>query len=195
MPVCPECGAENPEGAFSCRECGGSLTAGAARAPERPPGPPETSGGGPAGAPSEWTPDMAPPGPSRQPGQPGPAYVPPTRARVSPKLIGGLAGGLALLVAIIVVLVIVLSGGSGNPDEAIRMVKDHLEQQGMDPTVFKDWEASGSADDMEVSAIFDIGSLGEEYSEVPGGYYNQRFTWRVNLETGRVVEEYLGGGA
>ncbi|MDY6794536.1 MAG: zinc ribbon domain-containing protein [Actinomycetota bacterium] len=193
MPVCPECGANNPEGAFTCGTCGGFLPFGgdgeeSARAPQ--------AGKSPPGAASEWTSDMARgvPPPQRETG-PRQAYVLPTKVKLSPKVIWGVASAVVLVAAVVVVLVLVLSGGSGEADEAIRLVKEYLDQQDalLDSSMFKDWEASGKAEDMEVSALFDVGSLGEEYSNLPGGYYQTKMTWNINLETGSVIPSLPGG--
>jgi hypothetical protein len=185
MPVCPECGADNTEGAFSCRDCGGLLTSGPAH-PEQQPAPGEPDA---PRAPSEWSPEVAsdvqPPGRGESQRE---AYLPPTRAKISPKVIGAVAAGLAVLVAVIVVLVLVLSGGSGNAEEAIQLVKDYLDNQEayLDSSMFKDWEASGAEEDMEVSALFDVSAFGEEYSGLSGGYYQTKMSWKVNLKTGSV---------
>jgi hypothetical protein len=104
-----------------------------------------------------------------------------------------IAGG-ALLVGVVVALVLVLSGGgSGDSDEAIQLVKEYLESGGLyDTAMFKEWEASGPTDDMLVTALFDISYIGEEYSDVSGGYYQQKFEWKVNLETREVTPLVFG---
>jgi hypothetical protein len=112
----------------------------------------------------------------------------------SKKLIWAAVAGGVLLVAVVVVLVLVMSGGgSGDPDAAIQLVKEYEQNQGFyDPDMFKDWEASGPADDMLVTALFDISYIGEEYSDVSGGYYQQKFEWKVNLDTNEVTPLVFG---
>jgi hypothetical protein len=197
MADCPECGAGNPDDAFTCGTCGGFLPVGGP-AVEAEPGPPPPSGDAatgdaPSGAPSEWSPDMAEetPSPGTAPQQ---AYIPPTKMESSSKkVIWAIAAGVGLLVIIGVVLFVVMSGGSGDPDEAIQLVKEYEENQGFyDIDMFKDWEASGPADDMKVTALFDISYIGEEYSDVSGGYYQQKFEWKVNLETREVTPLVFG---
>jgi len=198
MADCPECGAGNPDGAFTCGTCGGFLPAGgpaveAGPGPLPPPGD-AAAGDAPSGAASEWSPDMARETPSPE-AAPRQAYIPPTQMESSSKKViwAAVAGG-ALLIAIVVVLVVVLSGGgSGDPDEAIQLVKEYEENEGFyDIAMFKDWEASGPADDMLVTALFDISYIGEEYSDVSGGYYQQKFEWKVNLETREVTPLVFG---
>ena len=166
MAICPECGADNPDGAFTCGTCGGFLpavgpTVEAEQGPPPPPGD-AAAGGAPPGAISEWSPDMAgekPPSGAR----PQQAYVPPAQMESSSKKLiwVGVAGGV-LLVAVVVVLVLVMSGGgSGDPDAAIQLVKEYEQNQGFyDPDMVKDWQASGPADDMLVTALFDISYIG-----------------------------------
>ena len=198
MADCPECGASNPDGAFTCGTCGGFLPAGGP-AVEADPGPPPptgeaVAGGAQSGPPSEWSPEMAGEGPSPV-APPRQGYVPPTKMEgSSKKVIWAAAAGVVLLVGLVVVLVLVLSGGgAGDPDEAIQLVKEYEENEGFyDVDMFKDWEASGPADDMLVTAVFDISYLGEEYSDVSGGYYQQRFEWKVNLDTREVTPLVFG---
>ena len=198
MADCPECGAGNPDGAFTCGTCGGFLPAGgpAVEAELGPPPPPvdAATGDAPSVAPSEWSPDMdgETPSPGAAPRQ---VYMPPTQMESSSKkMIWALAAGGVLLVAIVVILVVVISGGSsGDPDEAIRLVREYLEDEGFyDVDMFKDWEASGPADDMTVTALFDVSYIGEEYSDVSGGYYQQKLEWKVNLETREVTPLVFG---
>jgi len=192
MAVCPECGSDNPEGSFTCGTCGGFLPA------VKPAGGggvgPSSPEAAPPGAPSEWRPEMA--GETGPPGAaPRQSYVPPTKLESSSKKVIWVAvAGVVLLVAVVVALVLVMSGGSGNPDEAIQLVKEYLDSEDslFDSSMFKNWEASGPAEDMTVSAIFDISTFGEEYGGVPGGYYNQKFEWKVNLDTREVTPMFLG---
>ena len=198
MVECPECGASNPDGAFTCGTCGGFLPAGkpAVEAEDVPPAAPgdATAGDVPPGAPSEWSPDIAGERPSPGPA-PRQAYVPPTQVESSSKkVVWAIVAGGVLLVAVVVILVLVLSGGSsGDPDEAIQLVKEYLENEGFyDVAMFKEWEASGPADDMLVTALFDISYIGEEYGDTSGGYYQQKFEWKVNLETREVTPLVFG---
>ena len=198
MADCPECGADNPDGAFTCGTCGGFLPAGGPAVeaePGLPPPPGEVeTGGAQSGPPSEWRPEMIGGGPS--PGAPPwQGYVPPTKMEESSKKkIVAVVAGIVLLVGVVVILVLVLSGGgAGDPDEAIQLVKEYEENQGFyDVEMFKEWEASGPADDMLVTALFDISYLGEEYSDVSGGFYQQKFEWKVNLETQEVTPLVFG---
>jgi hypothetical protein len=112
--------------------------------------------------------------------------------RFSGRLAVLLAAAAVLAVVVIVVVLVVGSGGKGDPQKAIDMVQDYLQEKGIDPEAFKNWEASGREEDMEVSAIFDISSLGDEYRGLPGGYYNQKYTWKVNLKTGEVHPGPMG---
>lgn len=192
MADCPDCGAGNPDDAFTCGTCGGFLPVGGPVV-EAESGPPPPPGDAPSGAPSEWSPDMA--GETPSPGvAPQQAYIPPTKMESSSKkAIWLVAAGVVLLVVVGVVLFVMVSGGSGDPDEAIQLVKEYLENEGYyDTAMFKDWEASGSADDMMVTALFDISYIGEEYSDISGGFYNQKFQWKVNLETREVTPLVLG---
>ena len=63
MANCPECGAGNPDGAFTCGTCGGFLPAdgpAVGAEPGSPPPPGDAAiGGAPPGAISEWSPDIA----------------------------------------------------------------------------------------------------------------------------------------